>query len=188
MSNLKINVMIKIVYIVLIFLFSNLISLAQNNFSDFQYWKTRILNDNSLELVKQSLARNNYVISFKKQDIPKQLIDILSQWRNEVFTIANPNENYNSTDAVNDSLPDRQLISIFRNNESVFIHYNHGGIGHHKHMIWCRIINKNITDIWICNSYQTITSFEKLKKEIKNFSRIISLKNGKKVKQNHLCY
>ncbi len=193
--------------------------------------KNKILNDENLDLVKQSLKSNDFIILYDKEAIPTQLIDILSAWEkrfysgetldavqqstkcseyiivsndkersqdeiidiiplwNSVnFSIANPNEDYNSTDCLAPSLPNRQLISIFQNKDFFILHYKHGGIGHHHHIIWCSIQNNKISDIWICNTFNLIDNLPELKKEIENFTRTISLKNGKTIKQNYLCY
>lgn len=159
-----------------------------NSLSDFDYWKARIVNDESIEIVKKSLDSDDYIISFEKDEIPNQLIDVLTAWRNEVFTISNSNEIYDSTDTVDGSLPTRQLISIFRNKDSFFIQYNHGGIGHHKHLIWCSMFGDDIMNIWICNSKNLIKDIEGLRNELDNFSRTVVLSNGEVMINNTLCF
>lgn len=164
------------------------ICFGQNEFSDFDFWKNKILNDENLDLVKQSLESNDFIISYDKEEIPKQLNDIFSAWNNEPFIIANPNEDFNSTDFVNDSLPNRQLISLFRNNDFLIINYKHGGFGFHHHIIWCKINENEINDIWICNTYNSIDNYSELRKEFVSFTRTTTLKNGKTIKQNYLCF
>lgn len=161
---------------------------GQKNFADITLWQKRILNDVSLVEVKHSLGCDDYVISFEKEDIPSELISILSNWRDERFIIANTDEEYNLTDCEDDSLPFRKLISVIRNEEYAFISYHHGGIGYHTHILWCKISDNNIIDIWICNSYNENVRINDIKKELENFSRIILLKDGRRVKQNYMCF
>lgn len=111
-------------FIFYIFLLLTSICFGQNDFSNSSFWKNKILNDENLDLVKESLGSNDFIISYDKEKIPKQLIDIFSVWQNRRFTIANTNEDFNSTDdLVNRSLPNRQLISLFRNNNFLIINY-----------------------------------------------------------------
>jgi hypothetical protein len=167
--------------LILMFVLVSLSSVGQNSFSDFDYWKTKIVNDESIEIVKKSLACDDYILSREKDDIPNQLIEILTAWRNEAFTISNVNEKYESTDTVDGSLPSRQLISIFRNKDYFFMNYNHGGIGHHMHIIWCNIIDEKIKDIWIYYSKNPIKNIDDLRNELDNFSRSVVLNNGRVV-------
>lgn len=147
------------------------------------------MNDENLDLVKQSLESNDFIISPDKGKIPKELIDIFSSWQNKSFTIANPNEDFNSTDdLVNRSLPNRQLISLFRNNNFLIMNYKHGGFGFHYHIVWCKINEKGINDIWICSTDNIIDNIPELRKVLENFTRITTLKNGKTIKQNYLCF
>lgn len=176
-----------------IFTFFSLLFLAsfcvgQNNISDFSFSKKRILNDENIELVKESIENNDFIISFDKAEIPKQLFEIFYKWKNDPFLIANPNESFNSTDEIKNYLPNRQLTSIFRNSKSLIINYKHGGIGFHHHIIWCKINDDRISDIWICTIPNLIDNYLMLKQNIESFTRIIYLKNGKTIKQNFLCF
>ncbi|WP_035657355.1 hypothetical protein [Flavobacterium seoulense] len=162
--------------------------MGQNNVSDFSFSKNRILNDENIELVKKSIEKNDFRISFDKAEIPKQLFEIFYKWKNDPFLIANPNEKFNATDEINNSLPNRQLTSIFQNKEYLILNYKHGGFGFHHHIIWCKIDNDKISDIWICTTSNHIDNYLILKENIENFTRIISLKNGQKIKLNSLCF
>lgn len=161
---------------------------GQTDFANKEYWHQKILNDNSLTVVKHSL--NEVFNEFNDiTRIPEDLIKILETWNGSEIAFANPNEEYNITDLIDDLLPDRQLISVYLSFKHAFILYNHGGFGFHKHIIWCEFDDKeNIIDIWICNYSSTITDVSSLKTFLYNFTRIHKLSDGRFIRENYVCY
>jgi len=165
----------------------SIVSFGQNTFSNKHYWEQKIVTDKDLSAVKEC-SKEQYKVFYDKSMIPKELLKILDGWSEEHITFANPKEDYNSTDNVNSSLPERQIISIFRNSRFMFILYNHGGIGFHRHIIWCQWDGHKITNIWICNCNKKITNLKGLRSYLATFSRVIKLKDGRLVNLNYLCY
>jgi hypothetical protein len=170
------------------FLIFPIFCFGQTDFSNREYWHRKILSDSSLTVVRQSL--NEEFIEFNDiTRIPKDLIKILETWKGSEISFANPNEDYNRTDVINDLLPNRQLISVFLSFNHAFILYNHGGFGFHKHIIWCEFDNsEKIIDIWICNYNITISDISSLKTFLDNFSRTHKLSDNRLIRENYVCY
>lgn len=160
---------------------------GQNAFAKKSSWEQHILNDVDLPLVKKS-SKERFKVFYNKVMIPRELIKILDEWSADHIAFANPNEDYNSTDCSIETLSSRQLIAVFKNKNSMFILYNHGGIGFHRHIIWCQQTRNRITNLWICNYNKSITNIEGLRYYLANFKRAIKLKDGRWADLNYLCY
>jgi len=171
----------------LLFALIPIVSFGQRGFSDKANWAQKILADSSLSTVKSAL-NEAYILKKDKSAIPKGVIQILQKWSGEAISFANPNEEYNETDIVDNTLPSRQLISVYSNRSFLFVLYNHGGFGFHRHIIWCKLRKNEITDLWICNYNDTILNMNELKNFFHSFTRIHKLNNGKQIKENYLCY
>jgi hypothetical protein len=183
--NLKKKEVLKLNFI--IFLIGPIICFGQVDFSNKEYWQQKILNDNILPMVRQSL--NEEFTEFNDiTRIPEDLIKILETWKGSEISFANPNEEYNKTDVVDDLLPNRQLTSIYLNLNHAFVLYNHGGFGFHKHIIWCEFDEEKIIDIWICNYNTTITDISSIKAFLDNFTRTHKLSDGRLLRENYVCY
>jgi hypothetical protein len=157
-------------------------SLAQPGINQNKdYWSNRILNDVSLPEVRKAAEQNNYNIYSNVSAIHPDLLKLLKTWHSESVLFANPNMKYNSTDCVDESLPNRQLIKIFSNENYTFILYNHGGIAFHKHLIWCKLSSKRINDVWICNYFEDISTIQELKRFLKKILTYTYFKEWREV-------
>lgn len=174
-------------FIISLFIVFTITLKGQTNFSDKQNWELKILSDVSLGEVKASLNQN-FTAYFTKKQIPPELITILQKWNREKITFANPNEDYNDTDVVDGDLPDRQLIAIYKSNRSVFVVYNHGGVGFHQDIIWCKLKENRVIDLWMGHYKGEAADMNKIGQFLNSFSRIHLLRNGKSVKENCICY
>lgn len=160
---------------------------GQTSFSDKDKWEQKILNDVSLREVKASLSQQ-FTACYTKKQIPGELISILEKWSSEKITFANPNEDYNATDNADGNLPNRQLIAIYKSNRSVFVVYNHGGIGFHQDIIWCKWKEAKVIDLWIAHYKGETVDLNNISQFLTEFSRIHFLRNGKRIKENVVCF
>jgi hypothetical protein len=166
-----------------------LISLNCNSqVSLHDYYSLRILNDKNLSNVQKSVSNDSFIISTDKKSIDPSILNFLTKLNKKTFQLANPDQSYNATDNVDESLPNRQLRLLFKAKNACFIEYAHGGIGFHYHIAWFELKNNKVTDFWICNSNREVKNILELKKFIKSFDRRITLRDGRKIKSNRLCF
>ena len=99
--------------------------------------------------------------------IPKLLNLVLIQLNNGEFSIANPNENYNATDVVEDSLPMRQLRLLSKRNNKWRIGYVQGGFGKHYYFAQCEIQNDSIFDFKFSDSSEKLENNDTIDELIK---------------------
>jgi len=166
-----------------------LISLNCNSqVSLHDYYSLRILSDKNLSNVQKSFINNSFLISTDKESIDPCILKFLSKLNKKTFQIANPDHPYNATDNVDETLPNRQLRLLFKTKNVCFIEYAHGGIGFHYHIAWFELKNNKVTDFWICNSAKEVKNIRELKKLINTFDRRITLRDGRKIASNRLCF
>jgi hypothetical protein len=166
-----------------------LISLNCNSqVSLHDYYSLRILSDKNLSNVQKSFINNSFLISTDKESIDPCILKFLSKLYKKTFQIANPDQPYNATDNVDETLPNRQLRLLFKTKNVCFIEYAHGGIGFHYHIAWFELKNNKVTDFWICNSAKEVKNIRELKKLINTFDRRITLRDGRKIASNRLCF
>ena len=165
-----------------------LISLNCNSqVSLHDYYSLRILNDKNLSNVQKSVSNDSFIISTDKKSIDPSILNFLTKLNKKTFQLANPDQPYNATDNVDESLPNRQLRLLFKSKNACFMEYAHGGIGFHYHTAWFEMKNNRVTDFWICNSFKQYNNIQELRKFINSFDRRITLKNGQEFKSNRLC-
>jgi len=166
-----------------------LISLNCNSqVSLHDYYSLRILNDKNLSNVQKSVSNDSFIISTDKKSIDPSILNFLTKLNKKTFQLANPDQSYNATDNVDESLPNRQLRLLFKTKNVCFIEYAHGGIGFHYHIAWFELKNNKVTDFWICNSAKEVKNIRELKKLINTFDRRITLRDGRKIASNRLCF
>ena len=147
---------------IIIFLLLLNCSTSQTNDNSRESWEIKILSNLSLEEVRWTLKNEDFVVYHKQKDIPKPIMDTLTRWSKTV-KFANPNQKYQETDLVNGfgNLPSRQLITILKNENYTIFTYNHGGFAHHQHLLWSKMKEDEIVDIWI-GSGNGLTNKEKI--------------------------
>ena len=158
---------------------------SQNSLRD--YYSTIILADKNISKVLKSINTGSFEIIKNSNSIDPCILRFLNKITKSTFKIANPDQPYNATDEVDESLPNRQLRILFKSKYACFIEYAHGGIGFHYHIAWFELKNNKVTDFWICDSFKQLNNIGELKKFINSFERRITLKNGQKFKTNRLC-
>jgi hypothetical protein len=133
----------------------------------FDHWKNKILPYLYLPVVKYSIQRDSFEVYHDKNVIPKSLMDTLIKW-DSTFSFANPNEEYEATDETfYKNRPCRQIISVLKSKNYVFITYKHGGFGRHEHILWAKIENDLIRDIWVGDAYYDVKTEEQIRKVLK---------------------
>jgi hypothetical protein len=153
----------------ILLVFTYLTTSSQNSFS--KYWESRIYSNVSFAEMNNSIKKDSFDVFYNKNVVPKQLIDTLTQLMDTLdpfertFCFANPTEKYNSTDEIdNFELPYRQIIMVLKNKNYIFITYKHGGFGAHNHILWAKIVNNAVADIWVGTTSEYIDSIDKFKK------------------------
>lgn len=152
------------------------------------YYSLRILNDKNLSNVQKSIRNNSFLISKDKDSIDPSILKFLTKLYKKTFQLANPDQPYNATDDVDETLPNRQLRLLFKTKNACFMEYAHGGIGFHYHIAWFELKNNKVTDFWISNSNREVKNIMELKKFIKSFDRSIRLRDGRRITSNRLCF
>lgn len=130
----------------------------------FDHWKNKILPHLNLPVVKYSLQVESFEVYHDKNVIPKSLMDTLIKL-DSTFSFANPNEEYEATDEIfYKNRPRRQIISVLKSKNYVFITYRHGGFGLHEHVLWAKVENDLIRDIWIGDAFSDVKSENQIRK------------------------
>jgi len=95
------------------------------------------------ESTNETIAKflsTNYQVVYKTEEIPKNVQNILLKRFSEHELInpnlANPNEEFNATDFIEDpNIPRRRLVFAGLSSDSWFVCYEHGGRGKHCHLV-----------------------------------------------------
>lgn len=115
------------------------------------------------------MSKNPLTTFNKVEDIPPIFINYLDSIKNKGFQIANPGEEYNSTDLViYPNKPFRRLCSIFQVDEQWMICYEHGGIGSNVKVIFFKLNNSHIEEFSAFVIYKEIFSQKDLIDFIEN--------------------
>lgn len=113
----------------------------------YKYNETDVIKNKSLDNVIKALDEQDLKLYITKKEIPKIVKRTIKSWGDK-FSIANPGQDYQATDIVT-GRPRRQLIAIFKNENYFIMTYNHGGRGHHEHIMYFQINNDKIIDFWV---------------------------------------
>src|SRR5690606_922536 len=97
---------------------------------------------------------NLWVFYHVKDSIPKLLNNNISNANG--LKIANPNEQFNATDNLIDTLPDKQLVFIANNKDKWRLVYVQGGFGKYFVLYECVIKNDSIFNLKKAESVQAI--------------------------------
>ncbi len=84
-----------------------------------------------------------------KDSVPELLFAVLRRMHHGEFEIADPDEDYNTTDVINDALPTRKLILLARKGEQWRMTYAEGGFGKKYVYTECKIRSDSIFDFGI---------------------------------------
>jgi len=163
--------------ILVLFILLPFLSFSQDTIKN--YYIKRIQFDQNLVKVKNAVKSEPFEIEKEKSFIEPCILNFLSTLEKSKFLIANPNEPYNATDVVDETLPNRQLIMVYKGKKSCIIEYAHGGIGFHYHIAWFELENNTVVDFWVCNLVNIIDNVDGLRSFINSFDRRIKFSNGK---------
>jgi hypothetical protein len=122
---------------------------------------SKILLNENLDSFLTKLKDNTFQISKDKKDIPlfiKQQLECLAH----NFSIANPNEQYNSTDVFTEGLPSRQLLFLGTSEDVFAMTYLLGGFGTSAHIIFIKFKDDQIVDLWAGVSQQDLKSIHQI--------------------------
>ena len=114
-------------------------------------------------------SKDSIWLEYKTKDsIPLVLKNVLSLKSD--FKIANPDEKYNSTDFIVDSLPDKQLKYVAKNKNTWRLAYTQGGFGKYNIVVECRVEKDSVFDLKYWETLHNFTNnieFEGLVKQDK---------------------
>jgi hypothetical protein len=113
----------------------------------YRYNESDVLENKSVDNIIKVINEQDLKFFKNKKDIPKIIRRTIKSW-DEKFSIVNPGQDYQSTDIVTGQ-PRRQLIAIFKNKNYFIMTYNHGGYGHHRHIMYFQIDDDKIIDFWV---------------------------------------
>lgn len=116
-----------------------------------------------------------------QKNIPQIIRKALKSWK---IDLANADEPYQATDVVlSKNIPKRQIISIFKNSSHFLMTYNHGGRGHHTHIMYFRYGEDQIFDFWVGNGVNP----NQMQSMVENLILLTSIKRDGRV-SNYLEY
>jgi len=128
-----------------------------------------ILTNKNLDSLILYLEKAELKESKNIADIPAFIRKTLNKLTKDDFSIANPNENWQSTDVVfNKNLPYRQLIYLGNGKTMTLIVYYRGGFGKSTHILIIKHKNEEITDLWCGVGFKIPDNKEKIIEFIKS--------------------
>lgn len=114
----------------------------------YKYNEKDVIENKSVDKIIGVIDRQDLRLFKDKKEIPKLIKKTINSWDRE-FKLANPTQTYEATDLVSGRKPRRQLIAIFKNENYFIMTYNHGGRGHHRHIMYFQIDDDKIVDFWV---------------------------------------
>jgi len=159
--------------LLILLLLTQLISLSQKNCRVLYASVHKSFNSSLID----SLKDLKFETKDKKKYIPGFIKKNLKCWKKRKFRIANPGKPYNDTDYIVRDLPRRRMNYLGLDNSYVILSYDHGGLGHHQHILIFRIEKKEIKEFYSlygnANSNEELVillNYLKDKKEVLNNS------------------
>jgi hypothetical protein len=117
------------------------------------------------------ILKGDYQIVKRFYDLPKDVrISILPEPPKsaKLGQMAEPNQEFNVTDVVIDTLPMRRFIAGGFSESSAFVFYEHGGRGYNQPLVIVKRINGKTDILFFGYCREKVTSLEQLKLVIKN--------------------
>jgi hypothetical protein len=91
----------------------------------------------------------DYNIVRRMSELPKAIQSLYTMRNKSKSAIADAGEKYESGDDIGDvHIPRRRLLFAGVANERVFVYYDHGGIGKHRHLDFFRVSAQDAVGIW----------------------------------------
>lgn len=134
----------------IIFLFMNYLSLAQNKFEcGFKIDSANILSNKNLRLLLLEIENQKFNRNNNMKAVPIKVKSFLDCLAGGLFHIANPNEKWQATDVVfEENLPWRQLVNLHLNSNFVVLSYYTGGVGKWGGVLIIKYKKSEILDFW----------------------------------------
>jgi hypothetical protein len=121
--------------------------------------------------------QQNVIDSFRKNGWTEEQIKKEVESNKILFgRMANTNERFNSTDAIEEDLPMRRFITGGFSKDYAFVFYEHGGIGYNQPLVILKRNNEKAEMMFMGVYLDTSGSLEDLKAIIKN-NKIEEIKN-----------
>ncbi len=114
----------------------------------YNYNDSDVIENKSVDNVIAVIDKEDLKLYKDKKEIPKIIKATIKSWDRK-FKLANPGQYYEATDIVSGRHPRRQLIAIFKSEKYFIMTYNHGGYGHHRHIMYFQIDNDKVIDFWV---------------------------------------
>lgn len=114
----------------------------------YKYNEKDVVENKSVDSIIDVIDKQELKLYKDKNEIPKIIRRTIKSWDNK-FSLSNPGKNYEATDMISSGRPRRQLIAIFKNEKYFIMTYNHGGRGHHRHIMYFQIDNEKVVDFWV---------------------------------------
>lgn len=121
------------------------------NGSKYQIDTAMILANENLQPLINDLDKANLTTHRNTEEIPDFIKNFLDSITGKHFSISNPGEKWQATDAVLETLPDRQLVYLGLADDLALLCYKSGGIGVSEHLLILKFENQKISDLWCGN-------------------------------------
>ena len=125
----------------------------------------KILSNQNLRSLIYDLENTKLIEKKTIKYIPNFIKTFLDSLTSDNFSIANPGENWQSSDLVIEELPNRELIYLGIGGNITLLAYYSGGLGVSEHILIFKYKNKHIIDFWSGNFLKEV----KTKNEILNY-------------------
>ncbi len=168
--------------IILILLIVSINSFGQN--CGFEIDKQKILENKDLDYFLEKFEKEKFEITNLKESIPRHINKQLKCLA-DGFTVANPNEEYQSSDVVDESkkLADRGLIFLAKSKNTLILYYGiSSGPGISSRYLFIEYDSKGIKKLWCGNAigiYTNMKTLEDITRQIKLYrDKFLGLQTG----------
>ena len=134
---------------------------------------SKIIHNQNLQRFIDSLSDKDLITKNNISNIPEAVKKAINCWKKE-FSIANPDQPYQATDAMNKGkrLPWRQLIYLGRDENYMIITYKHGGFVTLYQILLFKFNQEKVIDFWggsggyFKNKKEVLTYLNRIKNKI----------------------
>jgi hypothetical protein len=137
----------------------------------FKLDSARILLDKNLDSFLSDLKSGKFVDSNEIGAIPNGIKKQLSTLAGD-FSIANPNEEYQSGCTSSRKLPRRKLVYLSKSEHLLVMTYLTGGVGVSTHILFIRFNGDTIVDMWLADCLADLTSKEEIIRYINKHRKV----------------
>lgn len=133
-------------------------------------------NQNNETQGHSNMSLGNWILINEKDSIPLPLSKAYSDYFNIALDIANPEEPFNATDNIIDSLPTKRLSLLARRGTEWRLAFLQGGFAKHYMLIQCNVMGDSTSNLFIAKTYRILDNNDTISnliatKELQQFGK-----------------